>query len=132
MKKFKYVIVTPRMNNGGCLALHTLCRYLHDLGEDAKVELRFPDPAANPYLAIAICIAAGIEGIDKQIDPGTAAPMCYENDVEIKKLPATLREAIYAFKEDKFMEEVLGKLFIDIYSDLKLSEWNEYMDNLRV
>ena len=37
MKKFKYVIVTPRMNNGGCLALHTLCRYLHDLGEDAKV-----------------------------------------------------------------------------------------------
>ncbi len=37
MKKFKYVIVTPRMNNGGCLVLHTLCKYLEDLGENVKV-----------------------------------------------------------------------------------------------
>lgn len=110
--------------------INALLRVWKTLGEDAKVELRFPDPSANPYLAIAICIAAGIDGIERKIDPGMPAPMCYENDIEVKKLPATLREAICAFKEDPFMAEVLGEDFIKIYTELKISEWDEYMEQV--
>ena len=66
----------------------------------------------------------------RKIDPGMPAPMCYENDIEVKKLPATLREAICAFKEDPFMAEVLGEDFIKIYTELKLNEWNEYMEQV--
>lgn len=53
------------------------------LGEDTKIELRFPDPSANPYLAIALCIAAGLDGIEKQSNPG-------EEGVVSGSLPRTL------------------------------------------
>ena len=110
--------------------INSLLRVWKILGEDAKVELRFPDPAANPYLAIAVCIAAGIEGIEQKIEPGISAPECYESDNNIKKLPATLREAISSLQEDSFLKEVLGEDFINIYSELKLNEWDEYMEQV--
>lgn len=93
------------------------------LGEDTKVELRFPDPSANPYLALAVCIAAGIEGLEEQIEPGK------EGEVQ-GTLPGTLIEAVGYMKEDAFMEEVLGARFVQTYIDAKMQEWNEYMNQV--
>ena len=90
------------------------------LGEDTKVELRFPDPSANPYLALAVCIAAGIEGLEQHIDPGK------EGEVS-GSLPGTLTEAVGFMKEDAFMEKVLGEKFVYTYTEAKIQEWNEYM-----
>ena len=96
-------------------------------GEDTKVSLRFPDPSANPYLAIAVCLAAGVEGIEKQMDPGLPIPECYEKQEKLKELPGSLREAVTQMEESEFMERVLGKAFVDIYTDAKMQEWNAYM-----
>ena len=94
--------------------------------DDMKVELRFPDASANPYLALAVCLAAGIDGIEQKINPG-------ENSAGIKKptnavkLPDNLKEAVVAMKNDAFMEQILGKQFVQSYTDYKLKEWNDYM-----
>lgn len=90
------------------------------LHEDTKVELRFPDPSANLYLALAVCIAAGIDGIEKQIDPKE------EGQVH-GSLPGTLREAIGFFRHDAFMASVLGAEFMQTYADAKMQEWDDYM-----
>ena len=96
-------------------------------GEDTKVSLRFPDPSANPYLAVAVCLAAGVEGIEKQMDPGLPIPECYEKQEKLKELPGSLREAVTQMEESEFMERVIGKAFVDIYTDAKMQEWNAYM-----
>lgn len=93
------------------------------LGEDTKVELRFPDPSANPYLALAVCIAAGIDGLEKHTDPG-------EEGVVAGTLPGTLTEAVGFMKEDSFVEEILGKNFVHTYTEAKTNEWNDYMNQV--
>lgn len=106
---------------------NSLIRVRNRMGEDTKIELRFPDPSANPYLAIAVCIAAGLDGIEKQIDPGREAFLCYESGTTVESLPGTLHEAVGYLRNDSFMEAVLGEEFTEIYANAKAQEWNEYM-----
>ncbi len=87
---------------------------------ESMVELRFPDTAANPYLAIAVCIAAGIDGIEKQIKPEEM-----QNDT-IRSLPACLKNSIDFLQEDELVKHVLGKKFAQIYTEIKNQEWQEY------
>ena len=94
--------------------------------EDIKVELRFPDPSANPYLALALCLAAGLDGIEKRIEPGKPiSGEMSENGHE--QLPENLKDAIAAFTKDDFVKDVMGSQFVQIYSQAKMSEWNDYM-----
>ncbi len=105
---------------------NTLIKVHKRLGEDTKVELRFPDPSANPYLVLALCLAAGMDGITNHTDPGEQAPMCYENG-SVDSLPENLREAVLYMKGSNFVEKVLGEEFTHIYTEMKMREWNEYM-----
>lgn len=93
----------------------------HDILEEMKVELRFPDPSANPYLALAVCVAAGLDGVHKRIMPGN------ENENSEKVLPGNLKDAVESMKKDSLMKEVLGEELLNIYADLKNQEWNDYM-----
>ena len=93
----------------------------HNNGADTKVELRFPDPSANPYLAIAVCIAAGMDGIHKQISPGEA------NCQSDRYLPGNLKDALDCMKQDNLMKATLGEEFVKLYAAIKYQEWNEYM-----
>ena len=93
----------------------------HNNGADTKVELRFPDPSANPYLAIAVCIAAGMDGIHKQISPGEA------NCQSDRYLPGNLKDALDCMKQDNLMKATLGEEFVKLYTAIKYQEWNEYM-----
>ncbi|MBQ7919125.1 MAG: glutamine synthetase [Lachnospiraceae bacterium] len=104
---------------------NTLIRLHERRGEETKIELRFPDAAANPYLAIAACVVAGLEGIEKQISPGEMAGV--SNEVP-KQLPGTLWEALQYFEKDSLLEQTLGQEFVSIYHRAKLAEWNEYME----
>lgn len=110
--------------------MNALVKVRHRLGEDTKVDLRFPDPSANPYLAIAVCLAAGIDGLERQLNPGLEAPACYDTENEIEQLPGTLREAVAWMNNDPFIEEVLGKEFCELYTDAKMEEWNDYMEQV--
>lgn len=93
----------------------------HDNHGEAKVELRFPDPSANPYLALAVCISAGLEGVSKGLNPGE------ENAAVCEKLPQSLKDATHFMIEDELMERVLGKELLYTYAKLKNQEWDDYM-----
>lgn len=110
----------PRKIDWSTKGEKTLLKY-HNNSDDSKVELRLPDPAANPYLAIAVSIAAGLDGIERQIEPGA------ERNSESADLPGTLKEAIAKFGKDPLMEEVLGADFVKVYKKIKNNEWSEYM-----
>ena len=98
-----------------------------------RVELRSPDTACNPYLALAGCIAAGLDGIKHELDcPSRVDTNLYELSEErrmelgIKKLPGTLKEAITEFEKDNFVQSVLGDYISTKYIEAKKKEWEEY------
>ena len=101
-------------------------------GQATRVELRSPDPACNPYLAFAVCLAAGLDGIERQLTP---PPETNENlyaiaaDLEaqgVSRLPGTLEAAIHALEADPVVTAALGKHVTTQYVTGKLREWEEY------
>jgi len=98
-----------------------------------RCESRNADGAVNPYLAAALVLAAGLEGIKEGIDPGKPQEKnLYELTEEereakgINFLPRTLFEAIEAFAADPFVEQVLGTELRSEFIRYKQAEWNEY------
>ena len=91
-----------------------------------RVEARWPDPAANPYLAMPALLMAGIDGIKNQIDPGESAEVdLYEGDHETPVMPGTLAEALRALEADHdFLLEggVFNEAFIENYIAYKQVE----------
>ena len=89
--------------------------------EQKRMELRSPDPTANPYLAFALIISAGLYGIRKQLTPPPAADMnLFTADPEtlqsFRKLPASLDEAIAVMRQSSFIREHLPAQIIDLYA----------------
>jgi len=102
-------------------------------GHGTRIELRSPDPACNPYLALALCLAAGLDGISNQLCcPPPVNRNHYrmtEEEVEslgIGRLPGNLYEAVREFQKDEFIQGVLGKQISEQYIELKLKEWRQY------
>lgn len=93
-------------------------------GEEARIELRSPDPTANPYLALAVCLMAGLEGIENQQE----VPKGYEK--RGKGLPTSLWEAVTELEKDTFIRDVLGKELCKHYVDLKKAEWQDYTSQI--
>lgn len=98
---------------------------LHTYKDTAKVELCFPDSSANPYLALAVCLAAGVEGIENKVDPGANDARVTGN--QYKCVPNSLMAAIGNMKTDSLVEDILGSDLVNLYSELKMNEWNDYM-----
>jgi len=94
---------------------------LHKSFDETRVELRFPDSAANPYLALALSIAAGIDGINNKISPDGFSGR------NSKKLPNNLDLAIKDMLKDKLVCDTLGDEFVKVYTYVKNNEWKEYM-----
>ena len=102
-------------------------------GGDARIELRSPDPSCNPYLSLAVCLAAGLDGIRKQIQPPAGVDMnintLSEKEREalgIERLPRDLKEAVEEFTRDPLMKEVLGEEACRKYVEAKRREWEAY------
>ena len=102
-------------------------------GASTRLELRSPDSAMNPYLALAACLAAGLDGIKNHIElPEPVVQNIYAMDEEtikergIDHLPATLGEAIDEFEEDVFLRNVLGDHIFYKYLEAKKEEWNVF------
>ncbi|MBO4376487.1 MAG: glutamine synthetase [Lachnospiraceae bacterium] len=94
--------------------------------DEIKVELRFPDGASNPYLLLATCIAAGVDGIENKINPGKDINSAGK-DAVFENLPENLRDAIDELNKDELIKGVLGEEFVNIYSKIKIDEWKDYM-----
>ena len=106
-------------------------------GEGTRVELRSPDPSANPYLTLALCLRAGLDGIkNKILPPESVNCNIYELTDEqrakmgIECIPKTLREAIIAFEEDALLQDTLGKHITEKYIEAKKKEWQEYTEQV--
>jgi glutamine synthetase len=89
------------------------------------IEVRNPDASANVYLAGAFLLAAGLDGISNEIDPGPEMIELASEHEEIERLPRTLLEAIEAFEEDELSHEVFGEEFIREYVTTKHEEWEQ-------
>jgi len=101
--------------------------------EAARIELRCPDPSCNPYLAFAVMLKAGLDGIKNKLEPPEAVEEnIYQLDDEslanknIAVLPTSLLEALDALKKDELMQEVLGEHLFERYVDVKTKEWDEF------
>lgn len=102
-------------------------------GEGTRIELRSPDPSANPYLALAVCLRAGLHGIAEKIDPPSSVDRnifemspAERKQLGIEELPGTLFEAIAELEKDAFIQEVLGSHVSRRYIAAKKKEWQEY------
>ena len=102
-------------------------------GDDTRIELRSPDSSANPYLALAVALRAGLEGIRKQIAP----PAPVEGNIfamsdaklqaaGVESLPATLIEAIRELEKDELVRDTLGEYIAPLYISAKKKEFLEY------
>lgn len=102
--------------------------------EDAtRIELRSPDTSCNPYLAFAVILSAGIDGIKKKImPPNPVNENIYSMDESqlkkygIENLPSNLKEALEEFKKDKVLQQGLTEHIISNYLRAKYQEWENY------
>jgi glutamine synthetase len=95
------------------------------------VENRAVDSAANTYLAAAFLLAAGLDGIERNLDPGDPVDTELSNvrpdpSVNAVRLPRNLLEAIDAFSNSKLARQVFPEQFVDEYVDMKYAEWDAY------
>lgn len=89
------------------------------------IEVRSADASSNVYLASAFFLAAGLDGIERQIDPGEAQLELASENASIANLPRTLLEAVEAFKGSDLSIEVFGDEFVRDYSATKTREWEK-------
>lgn len=102
-------------------------------GSETRLELRCPDPSANPYLAIAVCLAAGLDGIKNKLTPPKSVDdNIYEytdkerEELGIFSLPSSLLEAIEELEKSDFIKNILGEHLTRKYIEAKKSEWEQY------
>ena len=89
-----------------------------------RIENRFPGADVNPYLSIAATLACGYLGMKNKIEPSAAYQgNAYEEELA---LPRTLEEALRGLREDKDIAELFGEKFIELYTSIKLVEFEEF------
>lgn len=102
-------------------------------GSSTRIELRSPDPSSNPYLALAVQLAAGLDGIKKKMVPPQAvdqniyrmnAPT--REEYGIGSLPATLYEALEELKNDEVVRNALGEHLFHRFIEAKTKEWDSF------
>jgi glutamine synthetase len=101
--------------------------------KSTRIELRFPDPSANPYLAFAVMLAAGLDGIKRKLElPPPVEENLYHFTEErrrergIEMLPGSLVEALQALQEDEVIQSGLGEHVYERFLEAKTEEWDEY------
>ena len=102
-------------------------------GEDTRIELRSPDPACKPYLALAVCLAAGLDGMRGKMEPPEEiTENVFDFDAQqrakrgIESLPANLEQALAELQKDPLICDVLGAHALECYVRGKQKEWEEY------
>ena len=99
-----------------------------------RFELRLPDGAANPYLLQAVIIAAGLDGIHTDADPGKRYDIdMYAEGHKVRgapKLPLNMLDALRMYDRDKVLKAAMGEEFSVAFLKLKHSEWDAYMSHL--
>ena len=111
----------------------TLLRIPASRGLGTRIECRSADPSCNPYLAFAVLLEAGLDGMDNKIDPGEPTEenlFAYTEDEIIQKgitsLPTSLWEAYHSLEEDEVVKNALGEKVFNQFYTIKRAEWDAY------
>lgn len=98
-----------------------------------RIELRFPDPSSNPYLAFAVMLKAGLDGIKRQLPlPPPSEENLYHYTPErlvetgVQQLPSSLESALGCLEADPVIQSALGDPLYDRFMEAKRAEWQEY------
>lgn len=98
-----------------------------------RIELRSPDPMANPYLVNAVTLAAGLDGIERKLElpPEATAEMLKLTDRQMVEagytpLPRSLKEALDVFEDSQFMKDALGEHIHSFFLKKKRDEWHKF------
>ncbi len=102
-------------------------------GENTRIELRSPDACGNPYLILAVCLAAGLEGIKEGMelpDEVVKDISCMSREERercgVERLPRDLKESIEAMEKSTLIRNVLGDVVFNAYLQKKRREWEGY------
>jgi glutamine synthetase type III len=133
-------INAPRTASGATWAPNTVTysgnnrTHMVRIPEPGRFEMRLADGATNPYLLQAGILAAGLDGIHKQTNPGPRLDINMYTDghkvKDAKRLPLNLLDALRAFEASTMLRAALGESFVASYAKLKHAEWNEYAAHL--
>jgi glutamine synthetase len=106
-------------------------------GNSTRVEVRMPDPSSNPYLALAVMLAAGLDGIENKLTPPPsvnknifAMSQREKRRLKIEALPADLNEAVQNLEKSKVMRETLGEHIFSHFIQAKKMEWSQYISQV--
>lgn len=106
-------------------------------GAGTRVELRSPDPSCNPYLALAVTLASGLDGIRNQLTPPDPVNLNLyrtseqeRTELGVDSLPANLRTALQALEEDTVVGGALGEHILTHFLDAKWIEWDVYQSQV--
>jgi len=135
-------INAPRTTSGATWAPNTVTwtgnnrTHMVRVPGPGRFELRLPDGAVNPYLLQAVILAAGLDGIRTQADPGKRYDIdMYAEGHKVRgapKLPLNMLDAIREFDKDKELKKALGEEFSSAYIKMKMQEWNSYTSHFSV
>lgn len=102
-------------------------------GSSTRIELRSPDPSCNPYLALAVQLKAGLDGIKNKLTPPAAVDLNIyamtteeRKKMEIDSLPSSLREAMDELAKAPVIREALGNHIYDRFVEAKTEEWDSF------
>jgi len=103
-------------------------------GIGTRCEFRMPDPSCNPYLALAVQLAAGLDGIENQIDPGPPLDTnvwklsdAERAEIGLETLPANLGDAVTELEKDEVILDALGDHIASQFIEAKKAEWSDYV-----
>jgi glutamine synthetase len=123
-KRFRSLSLAPDRAVWGRDNRGAMVRVLGDSPSSTRLENRIGEPAANPYLYLASQLAAGLDGVAGDLDPGPAADEPYTTGAEL--LPRSLREALDALEADRELTDRLGKDFVAYYTSVKRAEIDRF------
>jgi glutamine synthetase len=106
-------------------------------GMSTRCEVRVPDPACNPYLALAVMLASGLDGIERKLDAGEPVNQNIftmserqKRRLRIRQLPANLSEALDNLERDPVVKDALGEHILENYLRAKRQEWADYISHV--
>jgi glutamine synthetase len=106
-------------------------------GMSTRCEVRMPDPSCNPYLALTVMLASGLDGMENEIDPGPPVnkniwtmSQREKRRFKIDALPADLSEALDFLEKDAVIEDALGEHIHENYVRAKRQEWHDYISHV--
>jgi len=116
--------LAPAVANWGPDNRAAYIRVPPERGPDTRLEVRVGDGTANPYLAIAALLAAGLDGIDRGLEP--PPPVTRDDPTDGAPLPTSLDAALTALEDDKALAEALGPRYVELFIALKRQETRRF------